>query len=91
MVQRDVDFSELANCAVRYALGRATYVSFSIPRIVLGRIHFMTTNSLKVIVRDIASYKENYGKIGMECDESNWMQFKAELEWELERRRSNGE
>lgn len=90
MAQRDDDFSELAVCAVRYALGRATYVSYSVPKAIFNNIDLMRTNSLKVIVRDIASHKENYGKIGMGCDEKSWLNFKAELEAELKRRRSNG-
>lgn len=90
MAQRDVNFSDLAVCAVRYALGRETYVSYSVPKTILNNIDLMRTNSLKVIVQDITAWKEHYGKIGMECDENSWLKFKAELEQELERRRSNG-
>lgn len=70
------DFSELAMCAVRYALGRSTYVSFSVPQAILNNIELMTTNSLKVIVRDIDEYKRMHDRIGMECDEKNWLDFR---------------
>ena len=80
------DFSELAMCAVRYALGRTTYVSFSVPQAILGNVKFMTTNSLKVIVRDINEYKRMHDRIGMECDEKNWLDFRDMCEEVIKRR-----
>ena len=47
------EFTDLATCAVRYALGRSTYVSESIPRAILNNIDYVTTKGLKVIIRDI--------------------------------------
>lgn len=59
------DFSELAMCAVRYALGRMTYVSFSVPNAIMKYKSSMTTKALHVMLRDIKEYRELYGKIGI--------------------------
>lgn len=90
MVQRDDDFSELAVCAVRYALGRMTYVSYSVPRAIINNIDLMTTNALTVIVRDIEEYKQYNGHIGSELDEDSWMKFKDTIESVIERRKKLG-
>lgn len=90
MVQRDDDFSELAVCAVRYALGRMTYVSYSVPRAIINNVDLMTTNALKVIFRDIEEYKRRNGHIGMDFDEDSWMRFKDNIESVIERRKKIG-
>lgn len=90
MVRQEDDFSELAVCAVRYALGRMTYVSHSVPRAIINNIDLMTTNALTVIVRDITEHKERYGKIGMSVDEDSWMRFKDTIERIVEERKKIG-
>lgn len=79
-------FTELANCAVRYALGRATYVSFSVPDAIKSNLDLISTNGLKVIVRDIDEFKNVHGRIGMDCDDTNWMKLKECCERELRER-----
>lgn len=70
------EFSDLAMCAVRYALGRATYVSHSIPRAICKNMDLMTIHSLRIIIRDITERKQIDGKIGMDIDDENWALFK---------------
>ena len=70
------EFSDLAMCAVRYALGRATYVSHSIPRAICKNMDLMTIHSLRIIIRDITERKQINGKIGMDIDDENWALFK---------------
>lgn len=79
-------FSELAECAVRYALGRTTYVSYSVPAAITANMEFMSTKALKNIVRDVVDYKLGHGRIGMECDEESWMAFKARCEETIKER-----
>lgn len=70
------EFSDLAMCAVRYALGRATYVSHSIPRAICKNMDLMTIHSLRIIIREITERKQINGKIGMDIDDENWALFK---------------
>lgn len=81
-----IQFTELAVCAVRYALGRMTYVSFSVPEAIKSSLELVTTNGLHVIIRDIDDFKQAHGRIGMDCDDESWMQFKALCEEELKSR-----
>ena len=84
-------FSELAECAVRYALGRMTYVSYSVPAAITANMEFVSTRALHNIVRDIDEYKIGYGHIGMECDEESWMKLKACCQSAIkEREKTNG-
>lgn len=85
----DDDLSELAIYAVRYALGRMTYVSFSVPNAIMKYKWSVTTNALHVMLRDIREYREMYGKIGMDCDDESWCNFEQWLQKEIELRANN--
>ena len=80
-------FTELAECAVRYALGRMTYVSFSVPEAIKSNLELVTTQGLSVIVRDIEDFKRIHGRIGMDCDDTNWLKLKECCEKEIRERR----
>lgn len=59
----DDDLSELAICAVRYALGRMTYVSLSVPNAIMKYKLSLTTNALHVMLRDIKEYRDLHEKL----------------------------
>lgn len=82
-----VEFSELAMCAVRYALGRMTYVSHSVPEAITKNMHLMTDNALHVIIRDIERYKTHHDQIGMKCDDESWMRLTEVCIQEIQDRR----
>ena len=67
------DFETMLFCAVRYALGRKTYVVNSI----VGTIHQQWTNiterTLEQIAREILEYKDTHKVLGHQCDERDWM------------------
>lgn len=79
-------FTELAECAVRYALGRTTYVSFSVPEAIKANLEFVATQGLHVIVRDIEDFRRVHGRIGMDCDDTNWLKLKECCAAEIHRR-----
>jgi hypothetical protein len=85
----DDDLSELAMCAVRYALGRMTYVSLSVPNAIMKYKLSLTTNALHVMLRDIKEYRDLYEKIGMDCDDESWRNFEQWLEQEIKLRKIN--
>lgn len=82
------DFSELAMCAVRYALGRMTYVSWSVPNAIIKYKWSVTTSALHIMLRDIREYRDIHGKIGMDCDDESWLEFERWLEREIESRKN---
>lgn len=82
--KRNLD--ELAMCAVRYGLGRTTYVSHSIPDAIRCHLTNISSFALSNIVRDIGRYKEEYGQIGWDCDDKSWLTLKGELEHEIKKR-----
>lgn len=65
--------------AFRYALGRMSY-STSIMQDAIKDVWLeISENDRRLIKKEIKEYKEQYGKIGMDCDEVGWMNL-LELE-----------
>lgn len=63
------EFSSLCVCAVRYALGRRTYMPQIISGIVSSRKSKLTKNSLDAIIRDVEDPICGYGD---DCDKEIW-------------------
>lgn len=78
------DLNDLATFAVRYALGRATYVSHMVPCIIMRNKDYIYPRTWRIFIRDIDSYKETCGQIGWEIDEASWMNFRQECQKALE-------
>ena len=78
------DLNDLATFAVRYALGRATYVSRMVPCIIMRNKDYIYPRTWRLFIHDIDSFKETYGQIGWEIDETNWMKFRQECQKALE-------
>lgn len=65
------DISAILVCAVRYSLGRRTYIVDWTCEFIRNNLHLLTDKDKQVIVRDIKE-QEKYG-YGDECDKSCWM------------------
>ena len=69
-------------CAVRYALGRMSYIVGIVAEYVALRKQELSKECINIIIRDIEEELERYHKcgqtLGMECDERTWV-------WVLER------
>lgn len=67
-------------CAVRYALGRMSYVVSEVCQYVAIQKDKLSQNCINVIVRDIEEELERvhaFGeKLGMECDERQWLKLR---------------
>lgn len=79
------DFETILICAVRYAIGRQTYM----PSIVIGYIRpligELNTNTLRVMERDV----REAGYYGHETiDKPDWVRFLKNLQEEMKRRRA---
>ena len=76
----DDEFGAVLNCAIRYCIGRATYM----PSLVTGWIKShcdkaLTKKTLVVAINDIEVAAARKGGLGMECDEKTWNAFLAWL------------
>lgn len=65
--------------AFRYALGRMSYSTSIMQDAIKDLWLEISESDRRIIKRDIKEYKEQYGKIGMDCDEVGWMDL-LELE-----------
>jgi hypothetical protein len=83
MFEIDRDFETILICAVRYALGRRTYM----PRLVIGYITpmlpMLSKMTLSVMEKDVMFE----GDLGDEqIDKPSWMQFLKDIQKELKKR-----
>lgn len=70
-------------CAVRYALGRMSYVVGDVVDYVHYKRERLSSECKRIIVRDIQEELEKYHGVGhalgMECDERKWVALMEEL------------
>lgn len=79
------DLETLLECAVRYALGRRTYVTGAISSIVCRWSPRLSDKALAIISKDISIYPEEM--LGDHMDKANWHRAEASVLKEIERRR----
>ena len=69
--------------AVRYALGRMTYMVGITCRYVTSKLPELSEHCIHIIIRDIEEEMERYHRCGqmrgMECDEKEWMRLLERL------------
>lgn len=76
----DDNFGAVLNCAVRYSLGRCTYMPYLVTSWIMENCHnALTAKTLFVMKRDIDEAAEREG-LGMKCDVETWMRFRAWLD-----------
>lgn len=82
----DDEFGLVLNCAVRYCLGRRTYMPSSVIRFITPLIPQLTTRTLYVFKEDIEK-REGHGGYGDEnIDKPDWMKFLDEVSREIQKR-----
>ena len=87
-INPDDDFGLILNCAVRYSLGRQTYVPGSVCSFIAPLISKLSDRTLWCMVQDIAS-ADSYGD--ERIDKPVWMKFLADIKHEINRRRIIGD
>lgn len=65
------DLSAMLVSAVRYALGRRTYIVDWTCEFIKNNIHLLIDKDKQVMIRDIEQQKEH--GYGDECDRNDWM------------------
>jgi hypothetical protein len=84
-IRRDDDFfGAVLTCAVRYSIGRATYMPGLVTDWIMGHCAGMLCRkTLGVMLRDIDDAAKQDG-LGMECDARTWMNFRTWILKEME-------
>ena len=78
------DFGAVLNCAVRYCIGRATYMPGLVTGWIMSNCHgVLTRKTIGVMIRDIDEAAAQDG-LGMECDRETWERFRKWLREEGE-------
>jgi hypothetical protein len=81
----DDDFGAVLNCAVRYSLGRRSYMPGLVIGFITPLIPHISDRTLDVMIRDIRNPYGGYGD--PQIDEPGWMRFLGELTEEQKRRK----
>lgn len=76
------DLGSILICAVRYCLGRETYMPHLVIGFIVPLIPHLENRVLSVMTRDIREAPS----YGMDCDEKAWMDFLCKLCIEAEKR-----
>ena len=87
---KDKDFGALLICAVRYCLGRQTYMPELIIDYITPLLPHISDNTLRCIETDL-SHPKLYGGFGHEkIDEPIWIKFRCNVQEEIQRRKEKG-
>ena len=83
-------FGAVCNCAVRYCLGRRTYMPSLVCGYITPFLPEMSDNTLACFERDIAERKRTGFDFGDSCDYETWDAFYKAVCKEIEGRKVNG-
>ena len=97
-IKVDDDFGLILNEAVRYSLGRETYVSYDTPNFIRPLLPYLSNRTICVMEKDIRErgedpwYKDTGRPYGdPNIDEPSWLAFLKEIQDEIRGRRERGE
>ena len=80
----DNSFWGIVICAVRYSLGRRTYMPGLVTVWIMGHCAgLMNKSDIAVMLRDI-QYQREHGSLGDACDVATWENFERWLNQQLE-------
>lgn len=84
-------FGAVCNCAVRYCLGRRSYMPSLVCGYITPLLPELTDKTLDCFERDIAERKRTGFDFGDSCDYETWDAFYKAVCKEIERRKSNAD
>ena len=82
----DDDFGTVLNCAVRYSLGRTTYLPSLVVNYITPLLPYLSDGTLQCFDQDIVEQQYMPTGYGMECDKKDWMRFHKAVRNERTRR-----
>jgi len=87
----DDDFGAIVNCAIRYSMGRRSYMPSLVIAFVAPLVQELTDKTLWCIDEDL-SHPEIYGGLGDErIDAPSWIKFHDLVKAEIQRRKDKNE
>nr|DAQ31004.1 MAG TPA: helix-turn-helix domain protein [Caudoviricetes sp.] len=84
------DFGAVCNCAVRYCLGRRSYMPSLVCGYLTPLLSKLDDNTLFCFKRDIEEHKKDGFDFGDSCDYETWKQFYTAVQKEIDGRSDNG-
>lgn len=80
----DNDLNMIFTCAVRYALGRMTYMPEVVTRYIMAHGDIVSKSFCSVALRDIENQRGMFVGLGQPCDIETWERFETWLKAKLE-------
>ena len=86
-IEIDKNFETILLCAVRYAIGRKTYIPSLVIDYMTPLLPYLSEDVLKLLANEITKYEAYEGALGDEMiDRPYWLNFKRKILAEMERR-----
>lgn len=90
-IEINKDFETILLCAVRYAIGRRTYIPSLVIDYITPLLPYLSDNCLKLIADEIIDHSYDGGLGDDMIDRPYWIEFKRRILLELERRISGND
>lgn len=86
-VEIDKNFETILLCAVRYAIGRKSYMPSMVIDYITPLLPYLSDNILRLIANEITEYEAYEGGLGDEMiDRPYWIDFLRKIRFEMEGR-----
>ena len=83
-VEINKDFETILLCAVRYAIGRKTYIPSLVIDYITPLLPYLSENTLRLIANEITEHEAYEGGLGDEkIDKPYWLDFLREIRFEI--------
>lgn len=82
------DFESILICAIRYAIGRRTYMPYIVCNFIQPLVPLLSNKALHVMSRDITERGDDLGDPNI--DAPHWINLKNAVSKEMERRNHDG-
>lgn len=80
----DKNFETILLCAVRYAIGRRTYIPSLVIDYITPLLPYLSDNTLRLIANEITEYEAHEGGLGDEkIDKPYWIDFLRKIRLEI--------
>ncbi len=81
----------ILNCAMRYAMGRGTYIVGTFCDYVKSIMMDLSLITLERMEQDLDNFAKYGNSWGDECDREKWMQFKTDLDETIKKRKEQND
>ena len=83
-IEIDKTFESILICAVRYAIGRRTYIPSLVIDYITPLLPYLSDNTLRLMANEITEYESYEGGLGDEkIDKPYWEQFLRKIRLEI--------